>query len=215
VEGDLVLTASGEELPIVWVGSRHVDCRNHPDPLKVWPVRVKAGAFGPQLPSRDLLPSPQHAIFDEAVLIPVKYLVNGASVVIEDVASIEYFHVELERHELLLAEGLPTESYLENGDRDNFENCRPAHPAASGFLVVDVGRPCCAEMKVAGPEVEAVRAKLTERSPVMAKPAVSRRSRRKLDHGRAAAAGPRQGLPRQPEARRTLSGVTPPAIAHG
>lgn len=51
-----------------------------------------------------------------------QYLVNGTSVLIEDVGSVEYYQVKLSQHDLLLSESLPTESYLENGDRDNFEN---------------------------------------------------------------------------------------------
>ena len=96
------------------MGRRRVECDRHPEPAKVWPIRIKAGAFGPRLPERDLRVSPQHAIFDEDVLIPAKYLVNGTSVAVEQTDFIEYYHVELPNHDLLLAEGLPAESYLEN-----------------------------------------------------------------------------------------------------
>lgn len=117
-----VTAASGTPASITWIGHRTVDCRRHPKPLAVSPVRIRAGAFGPGLPSRDVLLSPDHAVFFNEVLIPVRLLVNGTSVVRETVDHITYYHIELDRHDLLLAEGLPTESYLETGGRSAFAN---------------------------------------------------------------------------------------------
>ena len=158
--GTRVRLAGGGTAPVVWVGRRAVDCARHPNPRQVWPVRVRAGAFGPGLPARDLWLSPQHAIYDEGVLVPAKLLVNGSTVTQEPVARVEYFHVKLERHDLLVAEGLACESYLDTGDRASFEGGGAAlvlHPDFAR-LVWD-GR-ACAELKVTGPELEAVRAKL-------------------------------------------------------
>ena len=56
--GDRVLTHSSGEMPITWIGRRAIDCRRHPDPFRVLPVRVAADAFGPGLPRRDLFLSP-------------------------------------------------------------------------------------------------------------------------------------------------------------
>jgi hypothetical protein len=162
--GDILLTVTGAHRRIVWIGHRQVDCTRHPDGRQVWPVRVKAGAFGPNLPKRDLLLSPQHAIFAEGVLIPVKALVNRRSIRQEACPRIEYFHVEMVRHELLLAEGLPTESYLDTGDRACFANgggVLALHPDFSRW--VWDGR-ACAELKVVGPEVDATRARLETRA---------------------------------------------------
>ncbi len=61
--GDLVLTQSGEARPITWIGHRRIDCRRHRRPRDVFPVRVRAGAFGDRLPARDLRLSPDHAVF--------------------------------------------------------------------------------------------------------------------------------------------------------
>ena len=116
-EGDLVPTVLGHgSTPIVWIGHRHVDCSRHPKPETVWPVRIRAGAFGPLCPSRDLWLSPDHALYVLDVLIPVKYLVNGHSIARVPVDAITYYHIELPQHDVVLAEGLPVESYLDVGD---------------------------------------------------------------------------------------------------
>ena len=106
--------------PVIWLGHRTVDCTRHPEPRKVWPLRVTAHAFGPNRPSRDLYLSPDHAIYIGDVLIPVKHLLNGSTVAQVARGLATYYHVELPRHSVLLAEGLPAESYLDTGDRFNF-----------------------------------------------------------------------------------------------
>jgi T5SS/PEP-CTERM-associated repeat protein len=67
----------GVAQPVVWIGHRTVDCSRHPEPRKVWPVRISAGAFGPGRPCRDLFLSPDHAVYVADVLIPVKHLINA------------------------------------------------------------------------------------------------------------------------------------------
>jgi hypothetical protein len=118
--GDHVITNDGMCQPIVWIGSRAVNCKRHPRPATVWPVRVRAGAFGPGRPVRDLFLSPDHAVFVNGVLVPAKLLINGTSIAQLKRAAISYYHVELRRHEVILAEGLTVESYLDLGDRSNF-----------------------------------------------------------------------------------------------
>jgi hypothetical protein len=83
-------------------------------------VRVAAGAFGENVPVRDLYLSPDHAVFVNDVLVPVKLLVNGTSIAQTKRDHVRYFHVELQRHDMILAEGLAVESYLDTGDRANF-----------------------------------------------------------------------------------------------
>lgn len=122
-EGDRIQLADEDGFrAAIWIGHREVDCARHPDPAAVWPVRVSAHAFGPGQPARDLFLSPDHAIFFENVLIPVKYLINGQTITQVPVAVVSYFHVELDGHDVILAEGLPVESYLDTGDRDAFDN---------------------------------------------------------------------------------------------
>ena len=78
--GDLVLTASGDARPVRWLGHRRVETARHPRPSAVWPVRVRAGAFGDDLPLRDLWLSPDHAVAAEGVLIPVSALINERTI---------------------------------------------------------------------------------------------------------------------------------------
>ena len=108
--------------PITWIGHRRIACRRHPEPHTVWPVRIRAGAFGDNLPHRDLFLSPDHAVFVDGVLIPVKFLINGKTIAQEPRDSIRYFHIELMEHDILLADGLPCESYIDTGNRAAFEN---------------------------------------------------------------------------------------------
>jgi hypothetical protein len=118
--GDEVTTVLGGPGRIVWVGSRLVDCALHRAPETVWPVRVRAGAFGENVPVRDLFLSPDHAVFVNGVLVPVRLLVNGTNIVQVKRASVMYYRVELPRHAVILAEGLTVESYLDVGGRANF-----------------------------------------------------------------------------------------------
>ena len=98
------------------------NCTRHPDPQSVWPVRLTAGAFGPGRPCRDLLLSPNHAVYVTGDLIPIKFLINDTTIVQVPVDEITYYHVKLARHDILLAEALAVESYLDAGDRSNFDN---------------------------------------------------------------------------------------------
>jgi ELWxxDGT repeat protein len=123
--GDAVLTWAGDggcrREVISWVGRRHVDLAGHSDPELVAPIRLRAGALGPGLPARDLLLSPDHCLALGGTLVRAYRLVNGISIVQErGWPSVEYVHVELPRHALLLAEGVPAESYLDHGTRDFF-----------------------------------------------------------------------------------------------
>src|SRR5262249_23141906 len=146
--------------PITWIGHRSIDCRRHPNPALVQPVRIRAGAFGPGQPHRDLLLSPDHAVFVAGVLIPVKYLVNHRGITQIPIASVEYFHVELSNHAVLLAENLPVESYLDAGDRANFTNSSNRVALFPDFATRTWEAGGCAQLVVTGPQLQAVRGHL-------------------------------------------------------
>jgi autotransporter passenger strand-loop-strand repeat protein len=169
--GDRLQTLDGDMKPIAWIGSRRVDCRQHPAPAKVWPVLVTAHAFGPGAPRRDLRLSPDHAVFAEGVLIPVKHLINGTTIRQIMIPAVTYFHVGLERHDVVLAEGLPVESYLDTGDRNAFQGAdgptvlHPAFASERADIALFIEALGCAPLRVAGPEVAAVKARLADRAP--------------------------------------------------
>lgn len=107
---------------MIWIGQRRIDTRRHKRPAEVWPVRVRTGALGDGRPARDILLSPDHSLFIADALIPVRYLINCVTVLQEPAEEVIYFHVELPEHGVILADGLPVESYLDAGNRGDFDN---------------------------------------------------------------------------------------------
>ena len=162
--GAAVRLARGGTAPVLWLGHRTVDCSRHPRPRDVMPVRVMADAFGSGQPSGELLLSPDHAVFIDGVLIPVRYLLNGATVVQEAVVRVTYWHVELDHHDVLLAEGLACESYLDTGNRGAFANGGGATMMHADFALRVWERESCAPLVVDGAELEAARSYLLERA---------------------------------------------------
>ena len=120
--GDLVLTASGASRPVVWVGHRTVERVSLREAEIHDPVVIAADAFAPGIPARDLRVTPDHAILVDDRLIPARLLVNGTTIRQVPVATYTYYHVELDAHDILLAEGLTVESYLDCADRGRFAN---------------------------------------------------------------------------------------------
>jgi hypothetical protein len=124
--GDFVMTTRGEAKPIKWIGRQlftHGESGRWPD--CVHPVRIVRSALADNVPHADLYLSPMHAIFIDGVLIEVKDLVNGTSIaraVPEGMRDIEYFHIELEAHEVILAEGASVETFRVTDGREIFSN---------------------------------------------------------------------------------------------
>ena len=118
-----MLTADGQTKSVSWVGRKTIS-RTFADPLRALPVRIMAGALAENVPSRDLLISPDHAIFVGGVLVQAGALVNGRSIVRETSVpeTFVYFHVEVDDHSLILAEDTPAETFIDNVDRLHFDN---------------------------------------------------------------------------------------------
>ena len=162
--GDLVKTISGRFRPILWIGRRDLDCSAEPVPSATWPVRIRAGAFG-ELPASDLLLSPGHPVLvganddGDGSLVPIMCLINGTTIARVPMPRVTYWHVELDAHDILLAEGLPVESYLEWGDRDFFTaGARDALSCPDFVVAQSAGR--CRPVAIDGAIVEAERRRL-------------------------------------------------------
>jgi hypothetical protein len=122
--GDEITTATGVAKPVKWIGRRTVSTR-FADRLASFPVVVQAGALAQGVPARDLFLSPDHALLVEGVLIQASALVNGLTVrQLEQLPEerFTYWHVELEDHDLILAEGTPAETFVDNLSRRSFDN---------------------------------------------------------------------------------------------
>lgn len=127
--GDLLATALGHgPRRVCWVGRRTVDLARHTRPEDLAPVRVRAGAFGPGRPAQDVVLSPDHAIHFAGRLVPVRHILNGATILPDPATTITYYHVELAGaagtpvHDVVLASGLPVESYLDTDGHAGFAN---------------------------------------------------------------------------------------------
>lgn len=121
--GNRVVTLSGLLTPIKWLGRRSYDPRFVTGNRQVLPIRIAADALGTGVPMRDLWVSPDHALYLDGMLVPARLLVNGTTIIqAQRVERLEYFHIELPRHDIPLAEGAPAESYIECYNRGLFHN---------------------------------------------------------------------------------------------
>ncbi len=122
IPGDQVVTLAGP-MPIRWIGKRAYADRFILGNRKIMPIRFAAGALDDEVPARDLLVSPEHALFLDGVLVPAELLVNGATIVqLEHAERVEYFHIELDEHQIILAEGTSAETYVDCDNRLMFAN---------------------------------------------------------------------------------------------
>jgi|GEM_PF-2408012 len=122
--GDLVETVDRGYRPIIWLGKKRVDFNANPEMQKHTPIVFERGSIDGTLPARRLRLSPQHRVLvtgwraqfyfgADAILVPAKSLVNGTSVWQDTgCGSIDYVHILLDSHELILAEGAPAETLL-------------------------------------------------------------------------------------------------------
>ncbi|ASP18919.1 Hint domain protein [Antarctobacter heliothermus] len=123
--GDLVTTADGRSVPVKWIGRTSIHPMFKPaDRLE--PVRIRAGAFAPGVPNRDLIVTADHGMVLDGMVITAGALVNGTSVQWVDWRrfgqTIAYYHVETAAHDVILANGAAAETYIDYVARSSFDN---------------------------------------------------------------------------------------------
>jgi len=122
VAGDRVQNEAGESLTIRWIGHRKITKAELERNEKLRPVRIMAGTLGDGLPKSDLIVSRQHRMLvrsqiaqrmfgQDEVLIPAIKLTELPGIFIDhSIEEVEYFHLLFDQHEIIFAEGAPTES---------------------------------------------------------------------------------------------------------
>lgn len=126
-KGDMISCFNGidfELKPITWVGksSASVD-KSKPIDLAGYPIRIVKNALGENSPDMDLLVTPEHCMLICGKFIPARMLVNNTSIMYDtSFESYDYYHVETETHSAILANNALSESFLDSGDKGNFNN---------------------------------------------------------------------------------------------
>jgi hypothetical protein len=163
--GDLVITASGAAKPIKWIGRQSYSATAVADAPQLRPVLIRADALGAGLPRRDLLVSPMHALYLDDAFIPASALVNGVSILrSESEGPVEYIHIELHDHDVLLAEGVPAESFVDDNSRTMFDNVSEYYDLY-GFA--ERQRTFCAPRLEEGYRLEAIRRRFASRAGIV------------------------------------------------
>lgn len=163
--GDPVTTAAGGAEPVKWIGRRSYAGRFLRSNPGAQPVLVRAGALADGIPTRDLYLSANHALAIDGVLIPAQSLVNGRTIQrVTGLDRVDYFHIELEGHDIILAEGAPAETFLDDDSRGAFQN---AHDYAA--LYPPSPRPAfCLPRLDQGYALESIRRRLDARAEQIA-----------------------------------------------
>ncbi|MDN3711604.1 Hint domain-containing protein [Paracoccus cavernae] len=120
--GDRVYTRDNGLKPISWIGASKLTGAALAAKANLRPIRIKAGALAPKVPSADLMVSPQHRILvrsklaqrmfgTDEVLVAAKQLLQIEGIdIVEGLSEVEYFHMLFDQHEIVLSNGAETES---------------------------------------------------------------------------------------------------------
>jgi Hint domain len=81
----------------------------------VRPIRLAKSALAPNVPQADLYVTQAHGVFIDDVLVSAQYLVNETTITLceaSELNELEFFHIKLESHDVIYAEGAPVETLL-------------------------------------------------------------------------------------------------------
>lgn len=123
--GDPILTADGRSVPVRFVGRQTLDAR-FADAVRGIPVRIRAGALDEAVPRRDLFVSPNHAIAIDGILALASALRNGVTIADAPPPAerFTWYSIETATQEVILAEGCPAETFVDNVPRQRWDNWR-------------------------------------------------------------------------------------------
>ncbi len=123
--GDLLCTANGGLKPAKWIGRQTVVTLFGPAE-RLMPVCISAGALGGNLPHSDLTVTADHGMLVDGVICHASALVNGTTITRVPLADMgetyTVYHIETENHEIILANGAPAETFIDNVSRKVFDN---------------------------------------------------------------------------------------------
>jgi Hint domain-containing protein len=162
--GDKVVTLSGVAQAIRRIGRRAYDGRFIAGNRQVLPIRIAPGAIADGVPARELSVSPNHAMYIDGLLVQAEHLINGVTIAqAEAVEAVEYFHIELDDHDIVFAEGAPAETFVDCDNRLMFRN-----GAEYSTLYANDERPswtfCAPRLEWGADELTAIRAELLQRA---------------------------------------------------
>lgn len=120
--GQMISTADHGEQPVRWVGQRKLDQVDLAQSPNLIPIKISKGALGVETPSSDLAVSPQHRVLlrskivnrmmgTNEILVAAKKLLDQSGIsVMCGVSHVEYYHLLLDNHEVIYANGAASES---------------------------------------------------------------------------------------------------------
>jgi len=123
--GDMVHVFAEGEMTVRrvrWAGMAiaHVNT-DRPEDMAGYPVHILKDAFEENVPSADLVVTPEHCLYFNGTFVPARMLVNGLSIYYDRTqVEYKYYHIETEDHSVIKANNTLTESYLDTGNRHVF-----------------------------------------------------------------------------------------------
>ena len=123
--GTILSRPDGTGTRVKWIGRQTVSTRFGPAE-RLRPVRFAAGSLGDGLPHSDLTVTADHGMLVEDIICHAGALVNGTTITRVPLSelgeSYTVYHVETESHEIILANGAPAETFIDNVSRRTFDN---------------------------------------------------------------------------------------------